>query len=278
MTSKLGSGRSEEVASEAQRKYLDRLGLTYSNDITAAAASDLIGMKLPPEPETVEMLKFLGISSEGMTQTDARKRLADAMANPENKQKWAERSASKDQTDCLEFFKQVIPKGLTHSVAEIMLRDLFADEAKADAWDAEVERRELAESEIDDFIDLIADYADDHACRKPSKKLARAVVLDLLANGVTVERIEAERYTPFFRRAAELDPSIVKDAAPFQQRIAAACNMETRSMRGEARMAPGNARLRRRWLPWVFLAALFGAAALLGLLTLAFRLFGATEE
>lgn len=199
-------------ATDSQKRYMDKLGLSYAATITKAQATALIGTRLEPESETIEILKYFRVSTKGMHQTAARHRLAEIMADPNNVARWEQRPATAEQIAQLTFYGvQPIP-GLSHSAASARLDAICeADPTRADAWDAELARLEAAESEIDDLIELAPDYSSDYGCRRLPKKLARQVVLALIAEGITAEDIDKQFYAPLFKRAADIDPSIVKD-------------------------------------------------------------------
>lgn len=210
--------KTDPPASDAQRRYMDKLGLAYPGDITKAQATDLIGTALEPEQNTVEILKFFRVPTKGMHQTAARHRLAEIMADADSRRRWEQRPAKAEQLEQLAFFGEPA-SGISHAAAERRINEICEDSAKADAWDGEVQKRELAEMAIDDLIETAPEYSGDYGCRKLSKKLARTAVQALMADGITPETIDAQRYAPIFRKASELEPSVVKDRKQFEREL-----------------------------------------------------------
>jgi hypothetical protein len=260
--------KTDVPASDAQRRFMKKLGLAYARDITKAQAIDLIGTALEPEKETVEILKFFRVSAKGMHQTKARHRLAEIMADADSRRRWDERPAKADQLEQLAFYGEELPRGITHAAAERRINEIREDCSKADAWDAVVEKRENAASDMDDLVEAAQEYSTEYGCRKLGKKLARAAVQALMAEGITAETIDAQLYAPMYRKASEMDPSIVKDRKEFERglliAVAAAKPVAAQGAHIEAQRSVTIVPLRkgvawRGWLWILLLVAIFAA-------------------
>jgi hypothetical protein len=142
------------------------------------------------------------------------------MADPDNAHRWQQRPAVPEQLDQLAFYGEPIVPGLSHSAAAKRIDEICeADPTKADAWDDEISRRELAELALNDIIELAPDYVSDNGCRRLPKKLARQALQAIMAEGITAEQIDRQFYGPLFQRAAKIDPSIVKDTDRFTRQV-----------------------------------------------------------
>lgn len=200
-------------ASEAQLSYLKRLGATAPVGITKKEAIDLIGSYLKPSRAETELLKFFGVTSSAMNQTEARRCIEEIFSDPANEAKWENRPASKEQLEILAFFRQPTRPKPTFSAAEKTIKDIFEDDQKAAAWEAE--------EEMIDRLASLHDYANEIAglsgMRKLSKKLFQQTFECLSAEGHTIEQLEADDdCLRILSRAAEIDPSVIKDTVDFQ--------------------------------------------------------------
>jgi hypothetical protein len=203
-----------EPATEAQLEYLRKLNVPAPRGLTKSAAIDLIGSKLPPEEETVEILRSFQVDTSGMTQTDARYALKRLMENPANRERSRRQSAkaTTDQKAILSFFGQPIPPGLSHRAADKIIAEIFTDTAKAEAWDAEQRRLDRIAS-----VRVFAnDFAGGCGCHRLSAKLVHEAFASLTRNGLTIEQIEADDYARLFARAAEIDPTVVRRRDKFE--------------------------------------------------------------
>lgn len=137
----LGQDWRFEEASEKQIIYLNELaeneGLSVPKSLTKGQASDAIGFFHEAEDAEIEQLKFFKVPSPGrLNQTEARVKLHDLLSDPANLERWQNRLASSEQKDKIRFFGGKVPKGLTHSDAYEIIKELVSsNEDLSDRWD-----------------------------------------------------------------------------------------------------------------------------------------------
>jgi hypothetical protein len=256
----------EQPASDGQKRELDRLSIPFEPDISAGTASDLMTASEPVGDDQRKILRFFKVSASGMNALDARRAIEALFADPQKKSKWKGRPADREQREALAFFGREVTRGLTHAEAQAMLDAILEDDASADALlahqDAIEDEREWWESTQEE----LNDYASDYGCRKLSKALFKQTVEALQADEVQRSAIGYEIGGRFFTKAAELDPSIVRD--PQELRSSAefeAGYMPERESHGSQDAAsPAGA---TRALPWVVLAIAAAAAGAFALLS-----------
>lgn len=199
-----------DPATEAQKKRMREDGIKFSEKITKGEASDLIGSLLEPEDDQKEILKFFKAKNIAkMSQTDARKKIEEIFANPDNKTKWDNRPASNEQKEIYNFFNITIPTNLSHKEAQKNIDLLFEDETKLDSWEKYQDEKDDIEAWYEDYYEIINDDRDFYDCKKIGKKLFRQIVDDLELSGVTKSQIENNSEI-VFKKALEIDPTLKK--------------------------------------------------------------------
>ena len=208
-----------DPATEAQKRRMLEDGLKYSENITKGEASDLIGSLLKPEDEQIVILKFFkirGISE--MSQTDANKKIEELFSNEDNKSKWSNRPASKEQKEIYNYFKIPFSTDLSCKEAEKFIDTLFEDETRQDAWENRQDEIEELENWFEDCFEIINGDNYYYDCKKMSKKLFRQTVAELESTGYSKSDIETNSEL-VFKKAMQIDPSIKKTSQSKKQNI-----------------------------------------------------------
>lgn len=255
----------EQPATDQQKRALDRRSIAFEPDISSGAASDLIEAADPASDEQREILRFFKVSASGMNALDARRAIEALLSDPQQSARWKGRPADREQREALAFFDRVVPRGLTHAEAQATLGAILEDDASADALDAHQHAIEDEREWWESTREQINDYASEYGCRKLAKALFKQTVNALEAEGVQRSAIGYEIGGRVFTKAAELDPSIVRDPRELRSRadFEAGYTPEREShVRQDAKPAAGATPA----LPWVALAIAAAAAGAFALL------------
>lgn len=197
-----------DPATEAQKGRLKSEGKAFSPTITKGEASDLIGSTLKPHEDEIAILRFFNVTGvSDLSQTDARKEIAQIFASRGNKERWESRPADKVQKDVYRFFKVPIPSGLTHRDAEDQIQKLFDDEQQLEAWSKQQEEIDDRNAWFEDTRELMNDSCYLYDCKKVGKKLFKEVAESLESSGMSFKEIE-ENEEIFFKKALELNPAL----------------------------------------------------------------------
>lgn len=201
-----------DPATEKQKKRLRDEGIPFRHGLTKGEASDLIGETEPAGAGDLEILRFFKVQKAfKFSQTEARKQVAALLSDPENRVKWENRPANKEQRDIYKFFSIPIPNRLKYKDAENCISSLFEDENKYDEWsayDAAVDDRKDAIDDAYDFIDMDRELFD---CSRIGKRQFKEVVESLEADGMNVDdMVEFENEERIFKKIFELYPHLHK--------------------------------------------------------------------
>jgi len=100
---------------DRQKERLEGMGIELDlDDLSKGQASDIIGLMERPDLEHADMLKFFGHKLAGMSQTEARHRVAMYMADAEAMEQYENRPAAPIEKAIFPFFGKKSPPGLTH--------------------------------------------------------------------------------------------------------------------------------------------------------------------
>lgn len=200
----------QDPATDAQKRRLEEEGIKFSSAILKGEASDLIGNTIVPEDHEISILKYFKVKGiTKMSQTDARKKIEEIFSDPNNKKRWEDRPAEKNQKDIYHFFKLPIPSGLNHKDADKFIGELMQDEEKLEAWEKYEEEIDERESWFEDNYEMMNDARDLYDCKKISKKLFKQVVESLESSGMSLEQIEEDEDV-FFEKALEINPQLMR--------------------------------------------------------------------
>jgi hypothetical protein len=198
----------QDAATDAQKRRLKEEGIKFSSSITKGEASDLIGSTVEPDDHEIAILKFFKIAGiSKMSQTDARKKIESIFDKSENKERWENRPADKNQKEIYKFFNLTVPSNLSYKDAEEFIGELFENEEKLEAWEKHEEEMDDRESWFEDNYEMFNDDRDLYDCKKISKKLFKQVVESLESSGMTLEQIE-DNEDAFFEKALEINPEL----------------------------------------------------------------------
>jgi hypothetical protein len=198
----------QDAATDAQKRRLKEEGIKFSSSITKGEASDLIGSTVEPDDHEIAILKFFKIAGiSKMSQTDARRKIESIFDNAENKDRWENRPADKNQKEIYRFFNLTTPSNLSYKDAEVFISELLEDEEKLEAWEKHEEEIDDRESWFEDNYEMFNDDRDLYDCKKISKKLFKQVIESLESSGMTLEQIE-DNEDAFFEKALEINPEL----------------------------------------------------------------------
>ena len=174
-----------DSVTEKQKKRLSESGFTGGiSKLTKGQASDLIGLVEEPEDWAIERLRFFKLSTKGLCQTEARMKVEQLMANPENVKRWDNRPATAQQREHMKFYGEAVQKGIKATEAERLL--------------AELEERFPSKAEALDNLQCIFDEFDDRdmremmSTRKPTKKALQEAIDKLIAEGKTLDDLASD--------------------------------------------------------------------------------------
>lgn len=162
-----------DPATEAQSAKLRELNVHAPASLTKGEASDLISAHMEPDDEEMEILSYFKVRGrQKMSQLEARQTIAGLLSDPERAARWQQHKAAIADTP---------------------------DDPLADL--------------IDGVGALIQDDAADYGCRRPSKALLKKTFRAMMTDGLSAEQIDEMADDPqtILTKAAEIDPSIVKD-------------------------------------------------------------------
>lgn len=164
---------------ERQIKKFNELGVSFLKNITKGQASDLIGMQEPADDESIKILKFFKIKASGISQTQARHKVALIFEDQENVQKWKERPPAIYQKDFFKFFGIKLVRGTSYEQAATLINDYESD--MADKNDPKLEEWEAYEQILDELSD--PDFRETYEIKKASSTLIKKALAELLENG-----------------------------------------------------------------------------------------------
>ena len=165
----------------------ERTGIRF-NDIDRGEASDLIGLFMNPGEDDLLILKFFKINCKGKSETWVRNEVMRLFLGEGNKERWENRPASAIQKEFYVYLKAPVPRGLTHTQADLFYRETMAewdDEAQPDRW----VYWDTFELIWEDMCDR--EFRQDVEIQKPSMKKCRAVFDELVGNSKDVSRIDS---------------------------------------------------------------------------------------
>lgn len=192
-------------------RFMRELALAPMPGMTKGEASDLIGTRLPADPEELEVLSFFNAPhSDATTQTEARRAAAALLSVPENASRWERKQqheaarAHRRDLDLFRFVTGTEPPAGT-SAAEIdeliaALDDVPEHGARLAEWCA-LEQREDA---IADMVETFKDDPSGYGIRRVPAKLVRRALETIEAEGRTWADIGDDEIAA---RIREIDPS-----------------------------------------------------------------------
>lgn len=171
-----------EPATERQIAYAKELGIGGKLDkMTKGQVSDLIGLEHDPDDHDVEVLKFFKESIRGMSQTEAREKVALLMADPARKAAFENRPATSIQRAVLAYAGIKAAK----DVKQTEVNSLIEDKAKEFENDEETERWLDGVHEFESLLEEFDDkeFRDDYEIKKPSPAKIRKAIDQLESKG-----------------------------------------------------------------------------------------------
>lgn len=189
-----------EPATEAQKKYLNDLGVSFPNDLTKEQGIRLIGSQFKANSYQKSIFKFFKIEfDKKINQTQAQDLIDKLFLIEENKKKWKAKLDAeklKENLVVLKFFNIEIPKDITPKMSKDMIDELFEDEEKEKLWDKHLddiaeqedrieERKENIRELLQDF-NLVKKY---YNCDKIPNKLFVKYVEEMESQGYTLEQL-----------------------------------------------------------------------------------------
>ena len=174
--------------SEAQLRKLTELGFSVpKKNLTKGQASDLIGLKFPPDDEELAILKFFKIPTKGRSQTQARHTICVLFNSEENVKAWEQRAPTTIQKEAIKFFKIKHETSLTHTSAQAMIdqhiESLDPSDSKLEIWNT-------LENAMEDFSDK--DTRQSLGIKKPTITQVLKAIDALLAEGKTLSTINSD--------------------------------------------------------------------------------------
>ena len=188
-----------EPATEAQKKYLNDLGVTFPNDLTKEQGIRLIGSKFKANSYQKSILKFFKIEiDKKINQTEAQDLIDKLFLIEENKKKWKTKQDAekvRENLVILKFFNVEIPKNITLKMSKDMIDELFEDEEKEKLWDKHLDIIAAEEDRIEERKENIRELLNDfnsvkkyYNCDKIPNKLFVQFVEELESQGHTLEQ------------------------------------------------------------------------------------------
>lgn len=174
-----------DPATDRQLKELATLGVPACALLTKGEAADIISQHRPAELEDEEFLRFFGIKvPRDMTQYDAAQHIARIIADPDNRQRWEARPATKFQRALIKHVEGSVPANLTEPEADKLIAtfdETKSDRADAfrDEWYAAEDAREYREDEIRIIYDALKDDREFYNLAHVRLKDVRRVVAEI---------------------------------------------------------------------------------------------------
>lgn len=190
----------DEPATEAQKKLLNELGISFPEDLTKDQGIRLIGSQYKAHSYQKSILKFFKVEfDKNINQTQAQDLIDKLLSIEDNKKKWKTKQDAekiRENLVILNFFNVEIPKNITLRMSKDIIDELFEDEEKEKLWDNHLDdlaaKEDRIEERKEDIKELLYDFNSVkkyYGCDKIPNKLFVQFVEELESQGHTLEQL-----------------------------------------------------------------------------------------
>lgn len=180
-----------DPATDRQFEKLDSFGVKPTKlSLSKGQMSDVIGLFIKAGSDTfgMEVLKFFKVKTSNLSETYVRFKAQQLLNDPAKKAEWEARPPKPQDLEFFRFFRLDVPKGKSKkeviSIVSGHLTDwLSSDDERAGVWRS-------YDSILDTFADK--DERDMYCIKKPSVKLIRDSVHELMAEGCKIEDLDGD--------------------------------------------------------------------------------------
>ena len=203
----------QDLATDRQKRRMKEEGIRFKRSITKGEASDLIGETESASEYDIAILKYFRIPGAAkMSETAAKRMVADLFSDPANETKWENRGADAEQKAIYKFFHLPIQSGLKHKNAAAVIGNLFEDEEKEEAWFSHLDGIAERQDELEDALDILDMYREEYDCRKIGKRQCKTIAEALEQEGMRIpDMAELENLDRFFHKALAMFPQLRRE-------------------------------------------------------------------